>query len=122
MRATELRAHAAGGFGAWPDVQSATFIFFYVIEGQVSFQLDVGSQVHLGRREAAHLSFLRHVEAVRYSADLQEAEVRAPGSAAATELVPLLPDQNSGEAGDWDAMIVRTRPELFLQAEGPRAF
>src|SRR3546814_3658163 len=69
MRATELRAHAAGGFGAWPDVQSATFIFFYVIEGQVSFQMDDGSQVHLGRREAVHLSFLRHVEAVRYSAD-----------------------------------------------------
>src|SRR3546814_9669130 len=116
MRATERRAHSAGCFFAWPYVQSATFIFFYVIECQVIFQMDDGSQVHLGRREAVHLSFLRHVEAVRYSADLQAAEVRAPGSAAATELVPLLQIPTSGEAGDWEAMIVRNRPEQIGRA------
>jgi quercetin dioxygenase-like cupin family protein len=122
MRAIDLRARDVGGFGGWPETRSATFIFFYVIEGGVRFDMDDGTIIELGRREAVHLPFLRHVVGVRHSGDLRAAEVRAPGSVHQQALVPLLQIWSSEESADWESMVVRNRPELFIPGNGPRAF
>jgi mannose-6-phosphate isomerase-like protein (cupin superfamily) len=122
MKAVDLRARYAAGFGAWPETRLATFIFFYVIEGAISFEMDDGAIIVLSRREAVHLPFLRHVVRVRYSGDLRAAEVRAPGSVDRQALVPLLQIGATDESADWESMIVRNRPELFIPGNGPRAF
>lgn len=122
MAAIELRAHDGGSFEGWPDVDVATFIFFYVIEGEVSFEMDDGHRVTMGRREAVHLPFLRHVVRTHYSDDFRAAEVRSPGSASPSDLVPLLQVPEAGENGNWEEQIVRNRAELFIRGDGPRAF
>lgn len=122
MRGLGLRARDAGGLHAWPEVNSATFLFLYVIEGEISFEMDDGASIRLTRREAVHLPFLRHVVEARYSADFRAAEVRAPGSLTPEALVPLLQLEPSDGSGDWESMVVRNRPELFIPGDGPRAF
>ncbi len=122
MAAVGLRARRAGTLDGWPDVDRATFIFFYVVEGRIEFEMTDDARVVLGRREAVHLPFLRHVRRASYSGDLRAVEVRAPASVPPERLVALLHMPPRDARGDWEGMIARNRPERFIRGDGPRAF
>ena len=123
LRAVTLRAGAPGELEGWAGASDANFIFFYVIEGDITFTMSDGATVTLRRREVVHLPFLREVVSARYSADFLASEVVAPGNAGAgRDVTPLLDMRPKPIGGNWEDAVVRNRPELFVPGDGPRAF
>lgn len=120
LTALELKARAASGSNGWPQVKEAAFLLLYVMRGQIHFSMSDGASVTLHAREAVHLPFLLGVSSVQWSADLHVVQICALDRGQA--LVPLLQMRAEVHRGDWEEVIVRNRPELFIRGDGPRAF
>jgi len=118
--ALELKAQHAGRSDRWPQIDNATFFLFYVLKGQIKFSMSDGKVVTLYPREAVHLPFLLACRSAEWQEDLHVVHIFAEDRG--RELVPLLQMRSDAYSGDWEEVIVRNRPELFIRGDGPRVF
>jgi mannose-6-phosphate isomerase-like protein (cupin superfamily) len=118
--ALELKAERAGQLDRWPQLDNAVFFLFYVLKGQAKFSMSDGKTVTLYPREAVHLPFLLGTRSVEWQEDLHVMQIIAQDRG--RDLVPLLQMRSDAHSGDWEEVIVRNRPELFVRGDGPRVF
>lgn len=122
MKAIELKAEHEGRLDAWPNIASSAFLMFYVMAGQVTFEMQNDEMVTLCHRDVAHLPFLLGTGKVEYTADFHAVLIAAPLASREHEPVPLLHIQPVVHEGPWESVIVRNRPELYIRGDGPRSY
>lgn len=123
LSAVVLRADGAGVIDRWRGVESCTFRFVYLLSGEVTFDLPLDEQVHLGKGDVVHLPFLAAASNARYSSDFAAVDISAPALASrSVKPAPLLQIRAKPHIGNWENAVSREREDAYRKGEGPRKY